>query len=447
MKENFPTPANTSGSAAPIPQDTPEITRQDIDSAGFEDVSVALDNYRVLLSNQLVATSSPAVQKSLEQVLHQAELTDELSIKWLDSNTKRSEDLQGHETFKEFLARNEAEETHPAVLERISSVTNLVLSRVYDNYVGEAILARRQKEAVDVAPTGTGPEQEQDTQFDISEELGRQAEQRRTFEESARKNVEQARGVEVFDNVVQLAKNRTYLKTDLHGYTYLGDVKRIGTDREVIPKSIRQEAEANPDFRQHLNEAVMFTDLTEPQTRTVTKEREVKGRFGRSKPEEYTVNETIPNSDHQVMIKNEETGQDEPAVRFRYNFGYSLPAISAGELPSYQEFQGSRAGQTIQVSVDLPKSVANRLQEQIEQDPASARELAEKLFLQNNDGQLTEEYWRKGGAVGHPIRPPYEKLPEDWNIAIVTGAESTKGTSKDFDHVLSHQVQRIRVHQ
>ncbi len=156
--------------------------------------------------------------------------------------------------------------------------------------------------------------------------------------------------------------------------------------------------------------------------------------------------ETVPNSDYPVMIRNEQTGQDEPAVRFRYNFGYDENADDLNKLPRYKEFQGGRSGQIINVSVDLPKSVATELQAQIARDPASVRTLAEKLFLENNDGRMTEEYWRSGGSAKNPIRPPYEKLPESWSLGFITSTEKVQESAGGFVYGGSdHQFNRLVV--
>ena len=65
-------------------------------------------------------------------------------------------------------------------------------------------------------------------------------------------------------------------------------------------------------------------------------------------------------------------------------------------------------------------------------DPQSVRDLVEQLFLNNSDGSMTEAYWRQGKeTVKHPVRPPYEQLPPDWNMAIVTTQEGD-GAASDY---------------
>lgn len=267
-----------------------------------------------------------------------------------------------------------------------------------------------------------------------------QAEQQQAVDE-ARSNVESARNAELFDDIVRMGKNRTQLNMDVvGGFQFIGDGPKTETKKLSIPEHIKKESERNPDWRLHLNEAAMFSDVTEPQIQTVTKERQVKGRFGLSHTETYTETEEIPGSDRPVMILNEQTGQDEPVVRFRYQFEYSTRAINAGELPTYKEFKGNRSGQHVLVGLDLPKSVATKLQEQTQKDPTSVRSLVEKLVLQNNNGSINEEMWQNGSGADDAIRPPYEKLPADWNIALVTATETT-----GWQGSRNHQVQRLPV--
>ncbi|MEI2637467.1 MAG: hypothetical protein V9F03_00475 [Microthrixaceae bacterium] len=114
---------------------------------------------------------------------------------------------------------------------------------------------------------------------------------------------------------------------------------------------------------------------------------------------------------------------------------------SSGEPLRYQEFRGHRQGQSITASVDLPKSVADQLREQVGRDPQSVRAfLTQQLFLSNSDGEITEKYWRQGSEdSGNPIRPPYEQLPADWNIAVVTSEETVRhGKTRTLKYDVNH---------
>jgi hypothetical protein len=264
------------------------------------------------------------------------------------------------------------------------------------------------------------------------------AEQKRAVD-NARSKVESAHNRELFDDIVRFGKNRTQLNMDVKGgFQFIGDGPKTGGKNLVIPEHIKKELERDPDWRLHLNEAVMFSDVTEPQTRTVTKERPVKGRFGFSHTEPFTETEEIPDSEVPVKMRNEQTGQDEPVVRFRYKFAYSVSAGNSRELPAYKEYNGHRGGQHVLAGLDLPKSVAAKLQEQIQKDPTSVRSLVERLVLENNNGSVNEEMWRNGGQTKNPIRPPYENLPDDWSIALIKATESA-----GLRGVHDHQVQRL----
>jgi hypothetical protein len=82
--------------------------------------------------------------------------------------------------------------------------------------------------------------------------------------------------------VVSSAKGKTCLKTDLKGFTSLGDIKSGLTFLQDIPKKVKNEGR-DPEILGDLAEAVMFRDLTKQETRAVTKERQIKkGRFGRT---------------------------------------------------------------------------------------------------------------------------------------------------------------------
>lgn len=275
-----------------------------------------------------------------------------------------------------------------------------------------------------------------------------EAAQQKQAVEDARKSLEKMYGVELFDDIVKIGKNRTQLNTDVNGgFKNIGDGPSSDaklTNMERFKQRFKRDNKA-ADWRQELNETVLFSDVVERETRQVTVPQETKGRFGRTHKWDYTKTETIPGSEHPKMIRNELTGQDEPAIRFKYDLNlrstHAMNAQHKGELPKYQEFGGHRLGQVVTVGVELPKSVADSLQSQIRKDPASVRTLVEKLFLENSNGQMMEEYWRQGNdRVKHPIRPPYEQLPSDWNMAIVTSQEG-EGSSGDYT------IDRVRVQQ
>jgi hypothetical protein len=247
--------------------------------------------------------------------------------------------------------------------------------------------------------------------------------------DTARENVERARNAEVVDNVVEFAKGGTFLESDGEfGFADRGDVKGSYSEQlRYLPRKVAELDKNSEDWRDTASEALSFTQVRERDTRQVTKERTVKGRLGRKSTEQYTETEEIPNSEHDKTIINE-NGEKESLVRFRYKFDQrSLPAHMAeakGELPAYSEFTGGRSGAEVIVGLDLPKSMADKLQAHIEDNPANARKLVDKLFQKNNNGSLSEKDYNEGSdRHHHPIRPPYDHLPDDWNIKLVTNSE------------------------
>lgn len=226
--------------------------------------------------------------------------------------------------------------------------------------------------------------------------------------DDAQRSVEVARSSELMDEIVKLGKGNTLLYTDTVavtiGYQFVGDSPKRDFSQLGVPRGLLDKFKSR-DWRDELNEVAMFSDVVEGEAHK--------------------------------LIRNELSGQDEPVVRFRYAFQYGNAAIgSAGdELPKYQEFSGGRLGQQVLVGLDLPKSVADQLQEHITDDPKSVRTLVEQLFLQNSGGKVTAESWNEGGKVKHPIRPPYEQLPKDWTMAVITGAEGSRASDYSVQRV------------
>jgi len=439
MTENFPNPANTSGSAAPTPQDPLEVTSQDVYQASPDDIFDAVNGLAEKYRAQMIGASGPREQKLSRDKMIDAEAASDSINYWQVSNATRSASGEAPEKFRDFLDKASVEsDASEKIIAAYAFVYN---NEAYESSVADVIRERR-SEALNSSGTSKDNSESEQLQTSSAEAAKRQEVEAQQRVSDAVDAVEKARGVEIFENIVRFAKEKTHLYTDMHGYTALGDARQKDTRRPQISQDILRDSQKNRGDRQIINEAVMFSSLIESDTRTVTKERQVKvGRLGRTHTESYSEIETVPDSEHPVMMHNEQTGQDEPSIRFRYNFGYNdqMPVDDRRALPAYQEFVGGRDGQTVQACIDLPESMANKLKTQIEQDPSSVRELVEKLFLNNNDGRITEEYWRKGGSVGHPIRPPYEKLPSDWTIAMIDNVQ--EGNKKDY------QVKRLLARQ
>lgn len=99
-------------------------------------------------------------------------------------------------------------------------------------------------------------------------------------------------------------------------------------------------------------------------------------------------------------------------VRVSYQFDtnnpqYSLDAYD-GKVPFYKT-EGGRAGNMLYVEAILPTELASKLEQEILRNPVVGREFAGTLA--NNNG-VNEEIWIKA------VRPPYDELPANWQIAI-----------------------------
>jgi hypothetical protein len=445
MTEEFPNPNAQNFEA--LPAEHIEVTREDIDRAGVEDIWVAIDSYRADINHRMDGATGPVVQRGLEKEYERAELAADWSMKLAESNKKHRDANQDEETFREFIDRNYSEDTHPAVIEQLSKVYDFAHSGAYDKFVGEAISTRRQSqsEVLEVAsPEAVAVQAEAPTHDSVSRE---QAEHQRQaiHQANARSSVEQARGVEVFDDIVRLGKGKTRIYTDKQGrgYTEIGDSGGSANPDQGIATVARMVEQANPrDWRQHVSEAVGFEDITEFNKREVEHVHVEKGRFGRKHETPFTTTEIVPGSEHPKLIRNELTGQDEPAVRLQYQFAVSDGSVRSGEVPGYATANGSRFGNELQVSVELPKSVADKLKEQVRHDPASVRTLIKKLMLENNDGTITEETLRSSSESQMYRLPPYQELPHGWTVAMI---KDTKfGLGDPIDQV-EGQIERLPI--
>jgi hypothetical protein len=296
---------------------------------------------------------------------------------------------------------------------------NWVGSSRYFESVGNVI---RKKDELQAAETTSRRQQ--------ATEAARTAEtaQKAQNVQEARGSVEQARSLELFDDIVRLCKNKTQLHSDIDGFRFMGDGPKNEQSIAIMSQNqggLIYTLEGSQDWREHPNEAVSFTKVVESEMRDVQHVTQVKGRFGKTKSvPSITTQEKVPGTEKPKLIVNELTGRTEPTVRFKYRFNFSNLTGVSSEVPKYATFHNSRNGQHINVGLDLPESVANTLQARIQQDPASVRALVKKLYVENSDGSVTEELWKQGHPVYKaPIRPPYEALPKDWNITLINGID------------------------
>lgn len=176
---------------------------------------------------------------------------------------------------------------------------------------------------------------------------------------------------ELFDTVLTLTQGRTQANVDVTGgFRHVGDAPPGGERVVQIPREIIQDLERDPDWRKHPNEAVAFSEVGSLEPVMGADGKPVMARNAETSRDEPQMRW------EPATIRNEETGEDEPMVRFRYRFQYSDRALSDGlnkGLPRYQEWQGGRNGQHVWVGVELPQSVANQLQQEVQSRPRYAR--------------------------------------------------------------------------
>jgi hypothetical protein len=277
---------------------------------------------------------------------------------------------------------------------------------------------------------------EQDRQAAAAERHEADDQRREQDTGEAREAVERANEKLVIAEVMKYAGKATQLQTDIrlggeNGYKSIGDgpkdLQHIGLGISVTPQE-----NLGKDWHHHLNEAVSFTKLIDRKTKEEEYQAFVKKTMlGKNVTETRKRTVDVPESEFPVKRVFSAGGAEEEVVRFRYQFKYSdqtmAYGVNTGELPHYQEFVGGRDGQVVSLGLDLPESVASELQASIESNPAMAREIAEKLMLEHSGGVITPQLWTEGGDVNHPIRPPWPKLPKNWQVGIVTGEEMIRG--------------------
>lgn len=154
------------------------------------------------------------------------------------------------------------------------------------------------------------------------------------------------------------------------------------------------------------SEAVIFSPNVQTIYKTVTETVESGGRFSRKTEQ---VSRKVADGQESIMVTNMNTGASEAGVKVAYQFignGYNYDG------PRY-DTQGGRPGNVLVVETVVPQSIADNLRQIVSENPVAARDVARMIVLQNG---ISESDW--DGLV----KPPYEKLSTDWNIAI-TDAE------------------------
>lgn len=237
----------------------------------------------------------------------------------------------------------------------------------------------------------------------------------------------------------QSIRFRSQESTSYHGEQEFGDqfpdlvesgfLNRVRTSQPDLKQ---------PDAEQPAVEVVAFT----PATRiTYVYETSIEAGGLLRRPKQ--VQREVRGPDEQIMVTNPITGEQEPAVKFEYQFNPRTDWIGGSSkdteklgIPAYRETAGPRNGNFLHVQALLPASLAQELQTALQGDPATGiepdplivRDIVKEVTIKH--GGVSPELWEKGHPnVKHPVSPPYEQLPENWKIHI---AEQPKDTPEQY---------------
>ncbi|HPR09386.1 MAG TPA: hypothetical protein PLT04_02315 [Candidatus Saccharibacteria bacterium] len=239
--------------------------------------------------------------------------------------------------------------------------------------------------------------------------------------------------------VAQAAKGATRIYTDIPKDIMLksnsGDFRPIdgfnsfGDGLPQESRNVREKLEYGGSA-----EAFLFEPDTTTRYKTVTKTIETGGRF---KKKTEQVQEQVPDGEVPTMVMNLVTGQQEPGVKVAYQFNGNNRRDGAQtayyEGPEYTTESG-RGGNQLWIEATLPKSVADRLKQEVTSNPEVAHEFAKTLALNNG---ITEQAWNNG------VQPPFDKVPSDWTMAVVDLQKDTQ--YGDVRHnVVSRQAVKTR---
>lgn len=151
-------------------------------------------------------------------------------------------------------------------------------------------------------------------------------------------------------------------------------------------------------------EAFLFEPAVETRYKTEVVDEQWAGRFGRTKT--VKKEEQVPDGEVQLMVANPKTGQREPGVKVAYQFNSNSGSGYSAEYPAYNAPDNNRGGNQLTVEVTLPKSVADKLKDEVLNNPSLARDFAERLVTDN------------GGTEATVKMPPYAELPDNWEMTV-----------------------------
>lgn len=175
-------------------------------------------------------------------------------------------------------------------------------------------------------------------------------------------------------------------------------------------------------------EAFLFEPAIETRYKTEPVEEQWAGRFGRTKA--VKKEQQVPDGEVQITVVNPKTGQQEAGVEVAYQFNSNSGSGYSHEYPAYNAPDNNRGGNQLTVEVTLPKSVADKLKNEVLNNPSVARAFVKRLIDDN------------GGTEATVKMPPYNELPDNWEMTV---ADLQKDTQfGDVRHnVMSQQAVKV----
>ena len=141
-------------------------------------------------------------------------------------------------------------------------------------------------------------------------------------------------------------------------------------------------------------------------------------------------------------VLNPITGRTEAGALFKYQFSSQTRDGYWDGLPLYKTDYAinGRSGNVLCVEAVLPKSIAEKLEKAVVLGEIDVRGLVRDLVLEEGRAaNIEKEKWEKAwsgdlsdekGQLLAAIRPPYDKLPTDWQIAVFDSKGSIEAMLK-----------------
>ena len=208
------------------------------------------------------------------------------------------------------------------------------------------------------------------------------------------------------------SKDRTHIHTDVpsvalrHGSETR---KPAGSGFQTFGDAPRSEYRGSDQLLsvRDAPEAIIFEPNMTTKYRTEKKIDRAAGMFKKEISHEAQVVDSV----RPTLVINGKTGQQEPSVRIAYQFNSQADGYT-NEMPRY-DTGGGRPGNILTVETIVPQSVAVNFKRLLADNPMLARQFSEQIIKHNG---VSEDVWNASRA---PMRPPYDRLPSGWQLALV----------------------------